>query len=165
MNNRYERAGNALLDIDATPDKDRPTRKLKLMPEVIKTLQGIVNSDYEGYQAIEKSNIKLVEINKNGRAEYLKLMKEYGALDKELRDPKSVVPEMEKLMKIYKGLPVEQEVKDAMKDVKDGKIPENVIKELEKPVAPPVINDQVKDEPQDPPKDGNPGENQGTDKE
>lgn len=149
LNNRCERAEKALSDIDATPDKDKETRKMKLMPEATKTLLGIVNSDYEGYQAIEKANDKLGEINKDGRAEYLKLMKEYSSLDKELRDPKSINPQLEKLMKIYKGLPIEQDIKDDMKDIKDGKIPEKVTNELEKPVVPPAPKDEPKDDHQE----------------
>ncbi|HLD36466.1 MAG TPA: hypothetical protein VJC37_07065, partial [Planctomycetota bacterium] len=163
LDNRYERADKALADIENTPDKDKQNRRLKLMPEVIKTLMGIVNSDYEGYKVIEKANAKLGEINKDSRVEYMNLMKEYAVLDVELRDPKSVTPELEKLMKTYKGLPLEQEIKDALKDIKDGKIPENVVKELEKPVAPPVSQDEPKDEHQDPPQDENYGEQHGSD--
>jgi len=72
-------------------------------------------------------------------------MKEYSTLDKELRDPKSITPQLEKLMKIYKGLPIEQDIKDDMKDIKDGKIPEKVTSELEKPVTPPESKNEPKD--------------------
>jgi hypothetical protein len=134
-----------LEEMESTPDKDKEIRKIKLIPEAIKVLFSIVNSGYEGYKSVEKANAKLVELNEDGRAEYLKLMKEYAALDKELRDPKSVTPEMEKLMKIYKGLTVEQEIRDAMKDVKEKNIPEKASQELAKPVAPPATKDEHQD--------------------
>jgi hypothetical protein len=149
LNNRYERADKMLSEIESTPEKDKEIREMKLIPEATKILLSIANSDYEGYQAKDKANDKLVEINKDGRTEYLKLMKEYGTLDKELRDPKSITPQLEKLMKIYKGLPIEQDIKDDMKDIKDGKIPEKVTSELEKPVTPPESKDEPKDDHQE----------------
>ncbi|MBI5779054.1 MAG: hypothetical protein HZA49_06320 [Planctomycetes bacterium] len=148
LDNRYERADKMFSELESTPEKDKELRKGKLIPEATKTLLSIVNSIYEGYQSVEKANTKLGELNEDGRAEYLKLMKEYALLDKELRDPKSVTPEMEKLMKIYKGLPVEQEIKDAMKDVKEKNIPEKAVKELEKPAAPPASKDESEDDHQ-----------------
>ena len=164
LNGRYEWADKMLSELESTPEKDKEIRKMKLIPETVKTLLGIVNSDYEGYQAIEKANAKLGELNKDGRAEYLKLMKEYISLDKELRDPKSITPELEKVIRIYKGLPVEQEIKDTMKELKDGNIPEKVTKELEKPAVPPASKDEPKNDHQEHGDTPTPEEQHGQDK-
>ena len=163
LDNRYERADKMLSEIESTPEKDKELRKTKLIPEATKILLSIVNSDYEGYHAIEKANAKLGELNEDGLVEYLKLMKEYASMDKELRDPKTITPELEKVMKIYKGLPVEQEIKDAMKDVKEKNIPEKAAKELEKKKES-TQQELSRDRDSEPPKTEQPEENHDQDK-
>ncbi|MEW6027641.1 MAG: hypothetical protein AB1599_10170 [Planctomycetota bacterium] len=149
LNGRYEKADKMLSEIESAPEKDKEVKKMKLIPEAAKTLLSVVNGGYEGYPVIEKANGKLGELDAEGRVEYLKLMKEYAAMDKELRDPKSVIPGMEKVVKIYKGLPVEQEIRDAMKDVKEKNIPEKAARELEKPAPEKETKDSHPEEHQE----------------
>ena len=112
-------------------EKEKESTRTKTIPEVIRILQGIVKPGYEGYEAIIKSYDILDAFNDEATVAYSKPLKEYALLEKEVQDPDIIVPELEGIMKIYKGLPVEGEIKSAIKDIKEGKIPEKILKEVQ----------------------------------
>lgn len=131
LDRRYEKAEKLLKDAEKASGKDKENTRTKAILDAIKTLQGIIKTPYEGNETAKKSSDRLDSINEKGKGEYSGLLKGYASLEKELQDTASIVPELEKVINIYKGLPVEQEIKDAIKDVKEGKIPERILKEIE----------------------------------
>lgn len=131
LDRRYEKADKLLKDAEKASGKDKENTRTKAISDAIKALQGIIKTPYEGNETIKKSSDKLDSVNEQGKGEYSGLLKGYASLEKELQDPASIVPELEKVINIYKGLPVEQEIKDAINDVKEGKIPERILKEIE----------------------------------
>ena len=131
LDKRYDKAEKLLKEAESNSGKDKENARIRTISEAIKTLKEIIKTPYEGYEAIKKSYDKSDNVNEKARKEYLALLKDYVALEKELQDPVNVVPELEKVMNTYKGLPVEQEIQGVIKNVKEGKIPENILKEIE----------------------------------
>jgi hypothetical protein len=131
LDKRYEKAEKLLKDSENASGKDRESIRGRAISDAIKTLQGIIKTLNEGNETVKKASDRLDVLNEKGVGEYSILLKNYASLEMELRDPKNVVPDLEKVMNIYKGLPVEQEIQDAIKGVKEGKIPERILKEIE----------------------------------
>jgi len=123
LDKRYDRAEKLLKEAELNSGKDKESDRIRIISESIKALQEIIKTGYEGYEATKKSYEKLDNLNERARQEYLALLKDYASLEKELQDPVNVVPELEKVMNTYKGLPVEQEIKDVINAVKKGEIP------------------------------------------
>lgn len=124
---RYDKADQLLAGTDLPSAKDKD----KHISDAIKILTEIAKSPLVGYDVIKKASARLDELNDKAVKEYMDILKEYAAEDKDSRDPKEITPKLEKVMKTYAGLPVEKELKDAIKDVKVGKIPDKVLKEME----------------------------------
>jgi hypothetical protein len=156
LDKRYEKTEKLSTELEKTPEEKESTR-VKIIGEIIKTLLEIVKSPYQGYGVITKSQAKLDAINENVKTEYTKLIKEHASLEKELQDPQDIIPKLEKMTKTYKDLPVSEEIKTVIKDINDGKIPEDIQKELEKEKQAlaqdkpkPVSVPPTKNEPEDP---------------
>lgn len=150
LNSRYDKSEKLLSELESTPEKELEARKMKLIPEAVRMLNSIVSVSYEGYPAIGKAEKKLGRLDKEGRGAYFKLMKDYVEIDPALRSPKHIMPELEKLTKTYKGLPVEQEIKNDMKEIKAGKIPEGLVQELEKQAEPAADEAEPKEDDKEP---------------
>lgn len=143
LDKRYDKAEKLLKEAELNSGKDKENARTRTISEAIKILKEIIKIPCEGYETIKKSYDKLNDVNEKSRKEYLALLKDYVSLEKELQDPVNVVPELEKVMNTYKGLPVEQEIQDVIKNVKEGKITENTLKEIET-ISPDAISGQEK---------------------
>jgi len=108
-------------DLNAITGTDKENSRDRIIAELINALKDTAGSPYQGYEAVKKAKDKTNLLNERAIKEYSEILKDYTALDKEAQNPDRIVPEMEKIMKRYKGLPVEQEIKDIIKEIKDNK--------------------------------------------
>ncbi|MDI6789049.1 MAG: hypothetical protein QME51_11815, partial [Planctomycetota bacterium] len=95
FNTRYNNGEKLLNEIESATGDEKERKRTKNTPETIKLLQGITKTEYEGYPAIKKSETKLKELNKRATKEYSEMVKNYTFLDEELRNPKTITPELE----------------------------------------------------------------------
>jgi len=128
LNKRCDKALGLLQDADSPIVKDKD----KKIQDAIKILAEISKNELKGYEVIKKARDKLTELNDKAIRECAEILKDYATWEKDLQDPKAVTPELEKVLDVYKGLPAEQSIKDDIKSIKEGKIPEWVTKEIDK---------------------------------
>ena len=152
LNRRYDGVEKLLIQMESASGKEKESTRIKIIQKVIKILQEIIKTQFEGYEAITKSHAKLDSINQKAKTEYSNILKDYVALDKECQKPESIIPELEKVMKIYKGLQVEQKIKDGIKDIKEGENPERILEEILKEIEleKQIIHSKQTDNPEQP---------------
>lgn len=95
-------------------EKDEPSK-------VIKELNRIVSTNWQGYKLFEQARKDLKELSKPGEDELKEIIKDFLAKEESKRDKEVILSELKNLCKAYKDLPVSEKIKKAINLIKKGK--------------------------------------------
>ncbi|MFH1227825.1 MAG: zf-HC2 domain-containing protein [Planctomycetota bacterium] len=89
----------------------------------IKTLQDIIKTGYVGYESIKQARADLDALNQQAITAMNDIINEYIKVEEYDQDPDKAIKELELILQNYKGLSAEKELKEAIKQIKEGQLP------------------------------------------
>ncbi|MFH1227580.1 MAG: zf-HC2 domain-containing protein [Planctomycetota bacterium] len=95
----------------------------KKTAEQIKALRDIINKGYVGYETIKQAHNDLEALNQQAIDAKSAILAKYIDVDEYDADPDTAVKELETLIKTYKGLPAENDLREAIKVIKKSQAP------------------------------------------